>query len=116
MSFHINDPSLKQKRQRLRRDQTDAERRLWYYLRNKRLNGFKFFRQYSVGAYILDFYCPKCRLAIEVDGGQHMDNAAQDAQRTHFLNEQNIRVVRFWNNDVLGNTDTVLEEILKHLS
>ena len=80
----------------------------------------KFFRQYSVGSYTLDFYCPERRLAIEVDGGQHADVYGQqhDVHRNSYLRELNIRVIRFWNNDVLQNIEGVgqkiKEEVEKH--
>ena len=75
--------------------------------------GLKFFRQYSVGPYILDFCCPERRLAIEVDGGQHGDVFGQrhDAYRDSYLRELNIRVIRFWNNDVLQNIEGVGQRI-----
>ena len=74
----FNWPSAKTRRRSLRKSSTDAERKLWSKLRNKQLAGLKFFRQYSVGPYILDFYCPTLRLDIEADGGQH-----DIAQKTH---------------------------------
>jgi len=70
----------------------------------------KFFRQYSVGRYILDFYCPAVRLAIEVDGSQHIENV-HDATRTEFLRKENISVLRFWNNEVLRNLSGVYQKI-----
>ena len=73
----------------------------------------RFLRQYSVGNYILDFYCPAIRLAIELDGGQHADNKEADKSRTSFLNLQDITVLRFWNNDVFKNTDGVLQMIFE---
>ena len=76
--YLYNDPSTELDRRRLRKNATDAERKLWSILRSKRMAGLKFFRQYSVGSYILDFYCPERRLAIEVDGGQHADVYAND--------------------------------------
>lgn len=116
MPYLSNDPSLKNYRRRLRRDQTDAENKLWRHLRNKRLDGFKFFRQYSYGHYILDFYCPRKRLAIELDGGQHLEAKEYDKQRTFYLNCKGIRVIRFWNNEVLQNTDVVVEVVWQHLT
>ena len=76
--YLYNDPSTKLDRRRLRKNATDAERKLWSILQSRRMAGLKFFRQYSVGSYILDFYCPERRLAIEVDGGQHADVYAND--------------------------------------
>lgn len=71
MKFVRNDPVLKQRRRELRRNQTDAGKALWMKVRNRQLFGLRFFRQYSIGPYILDFYCPMEKLAIELDGGQH---------------------------------------------
>ncbi len=96
---------------------TEAEKYLWRKLRNKQVLGFRFLRQYSVGSYVLDFYCPKVRLAIELDGGQHNEAEAQayDRRREMFLKSKNISVIRFWNNDVLKNINGVLEVIARKL-
>ena len=114
MDKHLyNDPETRPDRRRLRRDATDAERKLWSLLRNRQLGSLKFFRQYGIGPYILDFYCPQQRLAIEVDGGQHADKRGQehDAKRDTYLREKNIRIIRFWNNDVLQNIEAVGQKI-----
>jgi len=95
----------------LRVMQTTAETRLWARLRNRALGGFKFRRQVPVGSYIADFLCAERMLVVEVDGGQHADNSV-DARRTRFFEEKGYRVIRFWNPDVLSNTDGVLEMIL----
>ena len=100
---------------RLRREATDSERRLWSALRDRRLNGYRFRRQYPIGRYVADFACTRHRLIVEADGGQHADNGA-DLRRTEWLEEQGWRVLRFWNNDVLTNTEGVVETILKELS
>ena len=110
MTRLYNSEESKERRRSLRRSQTDAERKLWQMLRNKRMGGMKFFRQYSVGKYTLDFYCPAVRLAVEVDGSQHIDNKS-DTVRTAYLREQNITVIRFWNNDVLQNLEGVCEKV-----
>jgi very-short-patch-repair endonuclease len=94
----------------LRANMTDAERRLWYLLRAHRFQDIKFKRQVPVGPYIVDFACMGQKLAIEVDGGQHADNDA-DVQRTKWLEGRGFRVLRFWNNEVLENTNGVLEVI-----
>ena len=94
-----------------RRNPTEAERRLWSVLRSHRLAEFKFRRQHPVGRYILDFACVEHRLAIECDGGQHADSAS-DALRTAELHSNGWRVLRFWNNDILTNTEGVLTTIL----
>jgi very-short-patch-repair endonuclease len=109
----FNDPSTKSDRRRLRKDATATERKLWTILRNRQMAGLKFFRQYSVGPHVLDFYCPEERLAIEVGGGQHGGIRGQrcDAIRNRYLRDVNIRVVRFWNNDVLRNIEGVEQRI-----
>ena len=94
----------------LRREMTDAERKLWQHLRNRRLGGFKFRRQATVGRYVADFLCSEKRLIVELDGGQHTPDA--DGQRTRQLEALGYRVIRFWNGDALGNTLAVLQEIL----
>ena len=109
-----NDQKLKPLRQDLRKRETDAERKLWYFLRGRRMAGLRFFRQYSAGPYILDFFCPKMRVAIELDGGQHNDpdRKEYDAARTSFLQGLDIQVVRFWNSEVSRNIEGVLDTIL----
>ena len=115
--FVYNNPALKSRRQILRKNQTDAEKKVWSILRGKQLSGFKFFRQCSVGPYILDFYCPKLRLAIEIDGSQHNETSGQahDERRTKYLVNQGIKVIRFWNNEILTNPEGVFEEIIKRI-
>ena len=96
---------------RLRRDSTPAEKRLWKYLRSCGLGGFKFVRQEPVGPYVVDFVCREQRLIIEIDGSRHaMDN--RDAIRDKWLTDRRYRVMRFWNNEVLENTEGVWETIL----
>ncbi|WP_249225639.1 endonuclease domain-containing protein [Tardiphaga alba] len=95
----------------MRKDMTDAERRLWYLLRAHRFQGFKFKRQVPVGPFVIDFACMGLKVLIEVDGGQHAENEA-DLRRTKWLESRGFRVLRFWNNEVLKNTGAVLEEIL----
>lgn len=99
------------KARRLRETMTDAERRLWLLLRDRRLDGYKFRRQHPIGRFIVDFACVDVGLVIEVDGGQHCGNKA-DEERTKWLESQGWRVVRFWNNDVLTNIEGVAESIL----
>jgi very-short-patch-repair endonuclease len=99
---------------KLRRNSTIAEQRLWYRLRSRSLNGMKFVRQESIGPYFVDFVCREHRLVIEVDGGQHCENAG-DAVRDKWLREHGYCVLRFWNNDVLGNIEGVLETIANTL-
>ena len=100
---------------KLRGDMTDAERRLWSHLRASQLDGFKFTRQLPIGDFIVDFACRSARIAIELDGGQHADNPADDS-RTAIIETHGYRVIRFWNNDVLQNTDGVLTAILEELN
>jgi very-short-patch-repair endonuclease len=97
----------------LRRKQTDAEGRLWLFLSNRQMEGFKFRRQHNIGKYVVDIVCLEKKLVIEIDGGQHNEalNQAQDELRTNWLNIEGYQVLRFWNNDVLTNTEGVLEEI-----
>ncbi len=90
---------------------TDAERRLWAALRNRRLADLKFRRQVPLGRYVLDFYCEDARLAVEVDGSQHAQRVAYDEARTLWLASKRIRTVRVWNNDVIQNLAGVLEII-----
>ena len=99
---------------RLRSRQTDAERELWFAVRDRRLSGFKFVRQEAIGHFIVDFVCRDKRLVVEVDGGQHGDSA-EDAARDAFLAGETYRAMRFWNNDVLSNRDGVLTVILEAL-
>jgi very-short-patch-repair endonuclease len=96
---------------RLRLNQTDAERKLWWRLRNRQVADAKFVRQEPIGPYIVDFVCREQRLIVEVDGGQHADSPA-DKVRDSWLMSHNYRVMRFWNNDVLKNMDGVLTTII----
>ena len=100
----------------LRRRQTDAERRLWARLRDRRLLGAKFARQVPIGAYVVDFCCREPKVIVELDGGQHAVRARADTERTAFLEALGYRVLRFWNNDALGNTDGVLQRIAQVLA
>ena len=95
----------------LRGNQTDAEQRLWYHLRAHRFMGLKFKRQKPIGRYIVDFVCMEHRLIIELDGGQHAEQATYDRQRDAWLHGEGYRVLRFWNNDVLQELEGVLERI-----
>ena len=99
----------------LRKRQTDAEIRLWYHLRARRLSGHKFRRQHPLGPYIVDFACPDEMLVVELDGGQHADAAYGDDARDQWLQRHGYRVLRFWNNDVLAETQAVLQSILTAL-
>ncbi len=103
------------KAQRLRREITDAERKLWSALRNRQLDGAKFRRQQPIGPYIADFVCQERRLIIEADGGQHAESITDDL-RAAFLESKGYRVLRFWNSDVLSNLDGVAQTIAAALS
>ena len=95
----------------LRQSQTDAERKLWWRLRDRRLTQFKFRRQHPIGPFITDFCCTEAKLVVEIDGGQHTLQRRTDALRTDFLEAQGYRVLRFWDNEILTNIDGVLQRI-----
>jgi very-short-patch-repair endonuclease len=99
----------------LRRNPTDAEQRLWSRLRGRQLDGCRFRRQTPLGPYVVDFACLAARLVIEVDGGQHSWRAEKDAARRSWLEVNGFHVLRFWNNEVLGNLEGVLETIRRTL-
>jgi adenine-specific DNA-methyltransferase len=99
---------------RLRREATDAEQRIWLSVRDRRLGGFKFRRQATVGPFVVDFLCAERGLIVEIDGGQH--DQAVDASRTAFMEARGYRVVRYWNNDVMQNLEGVLETLLAIVS
>ena len=101
---------------RLRRDETDAERKLWMHLRDRQMNGFKFRRQQPIGRYIVDFFCPEQRLVVELDGGHHTAQIEADQRRTEFLTKAGYRVLRFWDNEVLSDTEAVLQKIVEELN
>jgi very-short-patch-repair endonuclease len=105
-------PPSRNRARAMRLAPTDAERKLWWHLRHRlAVQGSHFRRQVRLGHYIVDFACHQLRVAIEIDGGQHAEQVARDARRTKFLESQGYRVLRFWNNEVLANTDGVLEVI-----
>jgi len=95
----------------LRKNSTDAERALWQQLRAKQLSGIKFRRQQPINKYIVDFVSFEKRVIIELDGGQHAENAQEDHERDGILSEEGFKVLRFWNNEVLENLEGVLEKI-----
>ena len=101
---------------RLRNEMTEAEKKLWYYLRQWQLKGFKFRRQHPIGPYIADFACIRCKLVIELDGGQHALQQQHDKKRDAFIQKKGYRVVRFWNTDVLQSIDGVVEVITRLLN
>jgi very-short-patch-repair endonuclease len=99
----------------MRRDATDAEKKLWLLLRDRRLGGAKFRRQVPIGPYIVDFICLRRKLVIEADGGQHMESR-RDAVRDRWLADEGYNVVRYTNIDILKNPDGVLLDVLAELA
>ena len=97
----------------LRRDMTEAERKLWTRLRNRQLENVKFVKQFPIGPYVADFAARSLGLVIELDGGQHGEG--KDAARTRLIEEHGYRVLRFWNNDVMGNIEGVLDTIVQEI-
>ena len=114
MTISNRQPQSQAFARQLRKNMTDAERHLWQRLRGKQLSSIKFRRQQSIGKYIVDFVSFEQRLVIELDGGQHALQEDYDAVRSAFLQKQGYRVLRFWNHDVLQQTEAVLESILLH--
>ena len=99
----------------LKQNMTDAETRLWFLLRAHRLEDVHFRRQHAIGPYVVDFCAPRQKLVIEVDGSQHADQEDYDLERTVFIESRGYRVIRFWNHEVLQETDSVLLAILHAL-
>jgi very-short-patch-repair endonuclease len=100
----------------LRRRMTEAEKVMWSKLRDRRLAGVKFKRQKPIAGFIVDFVALDLKLIVEIDGGQHSERAGEDEARTKVLEESGYHVVRFWNHDVLGNIDGVLEALVQELN
>ena len=117
LKFRFNHPDLKKRRRALRKNQTKAEALLWDRLRGRRLCNIRFLRQYSIGAFILDFYAPTLLLAVELDGRQHAQAQARayDRERSFFLEEKRIKVLRFWNSEVHEDLDAVVKAIEQYL-
>ncbi len=101
---------------KLRRNSTDAELKLWHFLRNRNLAGHKFRRQHPLPPYVVDFVCIESKLIVELDGGQHLEQVAHDEKRTAYFESQDFRLIRFWNDDVLLRSEAVLEEVLRNLT
>ncbi len=101
----------------LRHTTTEPEQKLWSLLRNRQLGGRKFRRQHALLNYVLDFYCHECKLAIELDGKFHAEAETKeyDSSRTALLNENGITVLRFWNEQVMNETEKMLQKISEHL-
>mgnify|MGYP003533007837 FL=1 len=108
-----NEKILESRRRDLRVKQTEAEKILWQKLRNRQINGFKFFRQYSIGKYIADFYCSELRLVIELDGSHHYEENVfeYDKIREEFMKSLDIKTIRFSNLDVFKRVDEVMERV-----
>jgi adenine-specific DNA-methyltransferase len=107
---------LKRHARAMRRTATDAENLMWRLLRNRRLANAKFRRQHPIGEYIADFYCDEHGLVVELDGGQHAEQKTYDERRTAFLQSQGLTVLRFWNHQVLDETEAVLQVIWEHVA
>ncbi len=103
---------------RKKENTTEAEKLLWYYIKNRQLNNCRFRRQVAIENYIVDFLCPEKKLIIELDGGQHNEdrNIEYDNERTKHLNDLGYKVVRFWDNDVFKNMKNILESIYEELN
>ncbi|MFW2036631.1 endonuclease domain-containing protein [Acinetobacter junii] len=107
------DPQLLEFAKTMRSNATDAENLMWHFLRAKRFMNLKFRRQHVIAPYIVDFYCHELGLVVELDGSQHgtKDGKEYDTERTKFLEALDLKVVRYWNHDVLGRMDVVLEDL-----
>ncbi len=117
MTKIFNQTILKQRRKELRNNMPVTEARLWYYLKSRQLKNYKFRRQYSVGRYILDFYCPELKTAIEIDGDFHFNDQTRiyDQARQKYLESVGIITLRFTNIDIVENIDGVINVILNNL-
>jgi len=111
------DRKLKPYARNLRTNMTDAEQLIWSKIRRTQINDLQFYRQKNIGHYIVDFYCPKGKLVVEIDGGQHYETEGmkKDQERDQYLQELGLSVLRFSDNDVLKNIDGVIERIYEHL-
>ena len=118
MQYKITDRRLKERRRELRKNATPEERELWHYLSGRKLNGYKFLRQFSIDRFILDFYCAQYRLAIEIDGSQHMTDQgiAYDEERTAVLDSFNVKIIRFTNEDINKRIGYVLRAITETIT
>jgi very-short-patch-repair endonuclease len=110
-----SNPSTKHKAIQLRKELTPAERKLWAHISNNKL-GVKFRKQHAIGNYIPDFVCVKKKLIIELDGSQHLEQKEYDDERTKYFESLGYKIVRFWNNDVIKNTNSVILVIMHTLA
>jgi very-short-patch-repair endonuclease len=110
---HLNKTSEKEKRRKLRRNQTFCEKVVWLHLRNRRMLGYKFRRQYSVDKFVIDFYCPELKLAIEIDGSVHdnPENLRYDRRRQKYIEQFGIVFLRIKNSELLGNENLMFKRI-----
>ena len=117
MTHYFNQQMQKEKRRLLRQNQTYCEKLLWMYLRNRQLQGYKFRRQYSIGPFVIDFYCPELKFAIEVDGGIHEigQQREYDFERQKYLEKFNIIFLRITNKEVLEDIKSVVSKIEKFI-
>jgi len=108
---------LKRYSRQLRKDMTDAEKLLWSRVRRKQLNGCQFYRQKIIGKYIIDFYCPKTKIIIEIDGGQHYNDGQirKDRARDDYMRDHKLKVLRFSDREVFENLNGVIERIYENL-
>jgi very-short-patch-repair endonuclease len=115
MTKHDNKKELKETRRHLRKNQTYTEKIVWMYLRNRQMEGYKFRRQYSVDKFVIDFYCPKLKLAIEIDGSIHNepDQKEYDVKRQEYLETFGINFLRLTNEEINGNPNAAFEKIEK---
>ena len=113
MTQNFNKVSEKEKRRKLRRDQTFCEKVVWIYLRDRKTLGYKFRRQYSVDHYVIDFYCPELKLAVELDGSIHdePDQKVYDAYRQKYLEKYGITFCRITNDELMGNANMAFNKI-----
>ena len=114
MNKHYNKQTQKEKRRKLRRNQTRAEEIVWYFLRNRKLVGYKFRRQYSVDYFVIDFYCPELKIAVEIDGDIHdePEQIIYDIKRQTFLESFGIRFIRIKNEELFGNPNKAFDRII----
>jgi very-short-patch-repair endonuclease len=115
MALKYENPHLKNMARSLRKKMTDTERKMWSILRGRKIKNLQFYRQRPIGVYIVDFYCPRKNLLIEIDGGQHYadETIKQDKERSAYLKEKfNLQILRFTNLEVLQNIEGVVKRII----
>ncbi|MDO9129345.1 MAG: endonuclease domain-containing protein [Anaerolineales bacterium] len=112
----ITTPKIMRRAAELRHNQTEAEAKLWAYLRAHRVNDIHFRRQHAIGSYIVDFCAPRIKLVIELDGSQYLGQQEYDAGRTAFLESKGYKVLRFWNNEVMNDIEGVMRAVLMEIT